>query len=53
MSPELAESIKSATPEPLDIECRRIVNMMCNVKSKDDPNEISVRILSFETFPLF
>ncbi|XP_039292031.1 nuclear receptor-binding protein homolog [Nilaparvata lugens] len=34
-SPEMTESVKSVTPEPLDIEARRVVNMMCNVKPKE------------------
>ncbi|XP_077284505.1 MLF1-adaptor molecule [Arctopsyche grandis] len=37
--PETAESVKSVTPEPLDIETRRITNMMCSIKAKD-PGEI-------------
>lgn len=32
ISPETAESIKSASPEPLDIESRKVVNMICSVK---------------------
>lgn len=36
VSPETAESIKSVTPEPIDIETRRVVNMMCNVKPRED-----------------
>lgn len=35
-SPEVIESVKSTSPEPADLECRRIVNMMCNVKSRDE-----------------
>lgn len=35
VSPEMTESVKSVTPEPVDIEARRVVNMMCNVKPKD------------------
>ncbi|XP_030374011.1 nuclear receptor-binding protein homolog [Scaptodrosophila lebanonensis] len=45
-SPERADSVKSATPEPVDIESRRIVNMMCSVKKlKEDSNDILMTIL--------
>lgn len=45
-SPERADSVKSATPEPVDIESRRIVNMMCTVKKiKEDSSDISMTIL--------
>uniref|UniRef100_A0A182WT13 Protein kinase domain-containing protein n=1 Tax=Anopheles quadriannulatus TaxID=34691 RepID=A0A182WT13_ANOQN len=39
LSPETAESVKSATPEPLDIETRRVVNMICSVKPRDMDRE--------------
>lgn len=42
VSPEVTESVKSVTPEPLDIEARRVVNMMCNVKPKDESCELLV-----------
>lgn len=35
-SPEVIDSVKSASPEPLESENRRIVNMMCNVKARED-----------------
>lgn len=35
LTPEVSESVKSASPEPVDVEARRVVNMMCNVKPKD------------------
>lgn len=45
-SPERADSVKSVTPEPVDIESRRIVNMMCSVKKiKEDSKDISMTIL--------
>ncbi|EDV93665.1 nuclear receptor-binding protein homolog [Drosophila grimshawi] len=45
-SPERADSVKSATPEPVDTELRRIVNMMCSVKKlKEDSNDILMTIL--------
>ncbi|XP_060645289.1 nuclear receptor-binding protein homolog [Drosophila nasuta] len=45
-SPERADSVKSATPEPVDTESRRIVNMMCSVKKlKEDSNDILMTIL--------
>lgn len=42
ISPEVTESVKSVTPEPYDEEARRVVNMMCNVKPKEDSNELNV-----------
>lgn len=42
ISPETAESIKSVTPEPIDIETRKVVNMMCNVKPRDDGCDLLV-----------
>ena len=45
-SPERADSVKSATPEPVDIESRRIVNMMCSVKKlKEGSSDILMTIL--------
>ncbi|XP_037954722.1 nuclear receptor-binding protein homolog [Teleopsis dalmanni] len=45
-SPVRADSIKSVTPEPIDIESRRIVNMMCSVKKlREDSRDISMTIL--------
>jgi hypothetical protein len=43
VSPEVAESVKSVTPEPVDVETRRVVNMMCNVKPRDEGCELQVR----------
>ncbi|XP_067013096.1 nuclear receptor-binding protein homolog isoform X2 [Anabrus simplex] len=45
ISPELAESVKSVTPEPLDVENRRVVNMMCNIKPKEESCELLMTIL--------
>lgn len=46
ISPETAESPKPITPEPLDIETRKIVNMMCSVKPREDSlNDLSMTIL--------
>lgn len=48
ISPEMAESVKSVTPEPLDVENRKIVNMMCDVKPKEDSCDLVVSFaLSF------
>lgn len=35
LSPDTAESVKSTTPEPVDVESREVVNMMCSVKPRD------------------
>ncbi|KAF5279213.1 hypothetical protein FQR65_LT03461 [Abscondita terminalis] len=45
ISPEMAESVKSVTPEPLDVETRKIVNMLCDVKSIEDSCELAMTIL--------
>lgn len=48
ISPEITESVKSVTPEPLTPEARRIVHMMCNVKPSGggcDNLELNVIIL--------
>lgn len=45
ISPEMAESVKSVTPEPLDTETRKIVNMLCDVKSIEDSCELAMTIL--------
>lgn len=50
MSPEMEVSEKSETPEPKDIEMRKIVNMMCHVKSvsKADGDELEVSFINFK-----
>lgn len=42
-SPVASESVKSVTPEPVDVELRRIVNMMCSVKNHEDSCDLAVR----------
>lgn len=44
ISPETAESVKSASPEPLDIESRKVVNMICSVKPVENSTELLVRV---------
>ncbi|KAK0178928.1 hypothetical protein PV327_007767 [Microctonus hyperodae] len=45
ISPEVTESVKSVTPEPVDVETRRVVNMMCSVKSNEENSELQMTIL--------
>ncbi|XP_019866624.1 nuclear receptor-binding protein homolog isoform X1 [Aethina tumida] len=45
ISPEMAESVKSVTPEPLDVETRKIINMMCDVKSKEESCDLMLTIV--------
>ncbi|XP_055921767.1 nuclear receptor-binding protein homolog isoform X2 [Eupeodes corollae] len=45
VSPEAADSVKSVSPEPVDIETRRIVNMMCSVKAKENSKDLAMTIL--------
>lgn len=44
-SPEAVESVKSASPEPLDVETRKVVNMICSVKPREDSCELLMTIL--------
>ena len=44
ISPEVTESVKSVTPEPVDVESRRVVNMMCNVKPREESCELLVSL---------
>ncbi|XP_076265983.1 MLF1-adaptor molecule isoform X3 [Rhynchophorus ferrugineus] len=45
ISPETAESVKSVTPEPTDVETRKIVTMMCDVKSKEESCDLVLTIV--------
>lgn len=45
ISPETAESVKSVTPEPIDVETRKVVNMMCSVKTREDTCDLLMTIL--------
>ena len=39
VSPELAESVKSETPEPADVEMRMVVGMNCHcLRTKEKPD---------------
>lgn len=54
MSPERAESVKSVTPEPMDVETRKIINMMCDIKPKEDDScELLVRQVILYVFLRF
>lgn len=35
LSPDAADSVKSTSPEPVDIESREVVNMMCSLKPRE------------------
>ncbi|CAG9097158.1 unnamed protein product [Plutella xylostella] len=41
----LAESVQSASPEPRDLETRRVVNMMCSLKPQQDAQDLLMTIL--------
>lgn len=41
-SPELAESVKSETPEPVDTETRLVVGMDCHLKQAENPENLQV-----------
>lgn len=36
VSPDTSVSTAAETPEPVDVEARRVSNMICDVKPKDD-----------------
>ncbi|XP_046462070.1 nuclear receptor-binding protein homolog isoform X4 [Daphnia pulex] len=36
VSPDTSVSVAAETPEPVDVEARRVSNMICDVKPKDD-----------------
>uniref|UniRef100_A0A8D8QG91 Nuclear receptor-binding protein homolog n=1 Tax=Cacopsylla melanoneura TaxID=428564 RepID=A0A8D8QG91_9HEMI len=42
ISPEQSDSARSGTPEPFEIESRKVVNMMCNLKPKEHTNELMI-----------
>ncbi|CAL1538626.1 unnamed protein product [Lymnaea stagnalis] len=48
-SPELAESVKSETPEPYDIETRMIVSMTCHItRIEDNPHPQLTLMVRFD-----
>ncbi|KAI5720548.1 hypothetical protein M8J77_008451 [Diaphorina citri] len=42
ISPEQTDSVHSGTPEPFEVENRKVVNMMCNLKPKEHSNELMI-----------
>ena len=42
LSPEVAESVKSETPEPVDNETRKVLNMTCQVRKIDESDIMMV-----------
>ena len=42
VTPELAESVKSETPEPVDTENRMVVNMVCHIKKPENSENLQV-----------
>jgi len=46
ISPELAESVKSETPEPADVETRMVLSTQCQCRqSAENPDNIAITIL--------
>lgn len=45
ISPASGDPNKVGTPEPLDIETREIVNMMCSIKPREDEDDLLMTIL--------
>ncbi|XP_064487240.1 nuclear receptor-binding protein-like isoform X2 [Ornithodoros turicata] len=44
-SPEVSESVQSASPEQFDAETRRIINMMCNIKQQEESQSFVMTLL--------
>ncbi|CAE1314307.1 NRBP [Acanthosepion pharaonis] len=45
ITPELAESVKSETPEPIDVETRMVTNMACQMKKTDENSNLNLTLL--------
>lgn len=41
-SPEMSDSAKGSSPEAFELETRRIINMMCNIKPQEDSQNLMV-----------
>lgn len=41
-SPEMSDSAKGSSPEASELETRRIINMMCNIKPQEDSQNLMV-----------
>lgn len=46
VSPDTSVSVAAETPEPVDVEARRVSNMICDVKPKEDGAGYQVRYFS-------
>ncbi|KAK6180157.1 hypothetical protein SNE40_012356 [Patella caerulea] len=44
ITPELAESVKSETPEPIDIETRMVTSMSCSVRKGEDSPSVQLTL---------
>ena len=44
MSPEVAESVKSETPEPEPAETRLAVSMHCQVRKAEEGREVKITL---------
>lgn len=42
VSPETIESVKSVSPEPLEVETRKVVFIMCEIKPREDSCDLMV-----------
>ncbi|XP_014780136.1 nuclear receptor-binding protein isoform X11 [Octopus bimaculoides] len=45
ITPELAESVKSETPEPMDVETRMVTNMACQMRKPDENCNLNLTLL--------
>lgn len=45
ITPELAESVKSETPEPMDVETRMVTNMACQMRKTDENSNLNLTLL--------
>jgi nuclear receptor-binding protein len=44
VSPEIAESVKSETPEPVDIETRFVIHMIAGVEKIEGSTSLQVNL---------
>lgn len=41
-SPEMSDSVKGSSPEAFELETRRIINIMCNIKPQEESQNLMV-----------
>ena len=44
ITPEMTEQAKSETPEPVDVETRRVINMNCQIRQVQTKEDLSFHL---------